>query len=213
MINMVYCSINEKMAEKINDEIEKIIEEDFKGDITTDLETYDENTITLTFSVEGGYERDIKAYWGGEEYMDELIIAIKEIFQVKDANYTLDHEDLTGEITIEYVDTQSIPFLLVPKDNRFPIRRCSIHHGQNQNGLVNSFGYQCWKSQPVTDNPFYTLSSEDTWAYNAYERILNEFKERSGIIKKLVLENRFQGVTTVGEDVFKEFKLVVNLRL
>lgn len=201
------------MAEAIGNEVNEIVEKNHKGDITVDLDSYDDNKITMYFNVKGGYERDTNAYWGGDEYLDELIAEIKDIFQVKDAYYDLDHEDLTGTLEIEYVDTHSVPYLLVPNDNRLAVRRCSIHHGKNQNGYHNGFAYSSWKSQPVSDNPYYSLDGDESISHFAYERVLKEFNEKRETVRNLVLENRFQGVTQVGSDVFNYFTLVVNLKI
>ena len=63
----------------------------------------DDDLVTLVYSVDGGYERDTGAYYGGEEYVDALM-SIVNIPNNIEMTYSLDHEDLSGTITIKYKD-------------------------------------------------------------------------------------------------------------
>lgn len=65
-----------------------------------DVDVIDGNDIEIIFSVNGGYERDTNAYWGGDEYVDDLIESLDIPTDIK-VWYDLDHEDLCGTIYVQ----------------------------------------------------------------------------------------------------------------
>lgn len=94
---------------KITDPVERLFckidneaIENFKSEINyVDIEDYDNNILKLCYSTNGGYERDVNAYYGGEEYVEDFVNTIKEYPEIKTVEYDLDEEDLTGTLTIE----------------------------------------------------------------------------------------------------------------
>ena len=66
-----------------------------------EIDIFEDDLVELVYCVNGGYEYDTGAYWGGEEYVEELMGMINTPSNI-DLNYSLDHEDLSGAITIKY---------------------------------------------------------------------------------------------------------------
>lgn len=58
-----------------------------------------EDKIDICFSVNGGYERDCNAYWGGEDYVNDLLESLVIPNGIK-VTCELDEEDMTGNIII-----------------------------------------------------------------------------------------------------------------
>lgn len=90
-------------AEKLFNKIDNEVIENHKGYINyVDIEDYTNNTLELCYSTTGGYDRSCNAYFGGEEYVDDLVSTLKDYPEILNLKYDLDEEDLTGVITIEY---------------------------------------------------------------------------------------------------------------
>jgi hypothetical protein len=90
-------------AEILANKIEIISEQDYHREFNyVELNDYDDTRIILDYSVKGGYEADVNAYYGATEYVEDFIKVIKEVPGITSASYNLDEEDLTGELILEY---------------------------------------------------------------------------------------------------------------
>lgn len=90
-------------AEILFCKIDNDVIENFKNEVNyVDIEDYNDTTLEICYSVNGGYERDVNAYYGGSEYVDELVENLETYPEINSVKSTLDEEDLTGYITIEY---------------------------------------------------------------------------------------------------------------
>lgn len=90
-------------AERLFNKIDNDVIENFEGWINyVEIEDYNDNVLKISYSTTGGYERDVNAYWGGEEYVEDLVGTLECYPEINKISYDLDEEDLTGYITIEY---------------------------------------------------------------------------------------------------------------
>lgn len=90
-------------AEILFCKIDNDVQDNFKREVNyVDIEDYNDTTLELCYSVNGGYEEKCNAYWGGDEYMDDLVSHLSEYPEIKNVEYDLDEEDLAGYITITY---------------------------------------------------------------------------------------------------------------
>ena len=89
------------IVDTIEDYIIKLAEDTQGNDLIVDADTYNikNNTIEMSYNVRGGYEYDINYYWGGEEYVEDFMNTIDHPL-ITSAEYTLDEEDLCGQIII-----------------------------------------------------------------------------------------------------------------
>lgn len=94
--------VNTKLTTEIEEYLEALAEKEYpRGDLTVgaDLEP-EENMITMFFSVKGGIDK-YNTPWGGDETLDDYISCIDHP-NINKVTYELDHEDLTGELFVEY---------------------------------------------------------------------------------------------------------------
>ena len=87
---------------KIENELIKIAEENFGSDLIVDADQHENNEIIMGFKVKGGWDKQCNCGWGCEEYLDDYIEMAKEVLEIKNITYDLDHEDLTGDLIISY---------------------------------------------------------------------------------------------------------------
>ena len=90
-------------AEKLFNKIDNDVIENYKGWIHyVEIEDYDDTTLKINYAADGGYEADVHAYYGGDEYVEDLVGALEGYPEINNVSYDLDEEDLTGTITVEY---------------------------------------------------------------------------------------------------------------
>ena len=86
--------------DNIENYIIELAEEIFpKGELTVDADIATDHKIIMTYKVEGGIDRTCNCPWGGPEYVEEFIDSVNHE-DIINVSYELDHEDLTGELTI-----------------------------------------------------------------------------------------------------------------
>ena len=90
-------------VEKLFCKIDNEAQDNFKREINyVDIDDYDDEELILCFSTTGGYEADVNAYWGGDEYVDDFVGTLEGYDEITDVRYDLDEEDLSGYIFIKY---------------------------------------------------------------------------------------------------------------
>ena len=124
-----------------------------------------------------------------------------------------------------------VPFILVPRDNRLPIRRMSVQDCISSHDPQFVYGYSIWTSGGKSDNPFYWMNEDwrydynrgnkdgERWIeeggevpsghnlYNYYNRILKEWHENWIDICQELLDHHDESISLE----FKHFKVVSNI--
>lgn len=90
-VERLFCKIDNEAINNFKDEISYV-----------DIADCDDNTLKLFYSTTGGYEYDTGCYYGGSEYVDDFVDTLKGYPEIKNVEYDLDEEDLSGTLTIEY---------------------------------------------------------------------------------------------------------------
>ena len=90
-------------AEKLFDKIDNEATENFKGEINfLDIEEYDDEELVLSYSTVGGWEYDVNAPWGGEEYVEDFAETLDKYDEITDVRYEIDDEELSGYLFVRY---------------------------------------------------------------------------------------------------------------
>lgn len=122
---------------------------------------------------------------------------------------------------------RTAPFIIVPKDNRLPIRVMSASDHQSSQDPQFGYGYPIWTHGGKSSNPFYWENESYRFYYNKatgehiqegeatpsfsffkrYEEILEEFHENWVEIVGTILEHHEEQITLK----YKHFKVVSNV--
>lgn len=124
-----------------------------------------------------------------------------------------------------------VPFILVPRDNRLPIRRMSVQDCVSSHDPQFVYGHGIWTSGGKSDNPFYWMHESVRWYYNRakgdgeewieegeivpmgynfyeyYDQILEEWHENWILICQELLDHHDESISIE----FKHFKVVSNI--
>ena len=123
---------------------------------------------------------------------------------------------------------KSVPFLIVPKDNRLPIRQMTAMECISSHDPQFCYGYPIWTNGGKSENPFHWMNESMRFYYNQvtgedieeyestptchnfhsyYEDILDEYHENWIEIVGTVLEHHDESITLM----YKHFKVVSNI--
>lgn len=128
---------------------------------------------------------------------------------------------------------RKVPFLLVPRDNRLPIRRMSVHDCISSHDPQFSYGYPVWTHGGKSQNPFYWMNEDVRYYFNRatkdddryeyveegeevsmpndffrdYNKILKEWNENWIPICQELLDHHDESISIE----FKHFKVVSNI--
>lgn len=121
-----------------------------------------------------------------------------------------------------------VPFILVPRDNKLPIRRMSVQDCVSSHDPQFVYGHGIWTSGGKSDNPFYWANESFRFYYNKatgeyigdgeecptgynpfndYNRILQEWHENWIPICQELLDHHDESISIE----FKHFKVVSNI--
>lgn len=128
---------------------------------------------------------------------------------------------------------RKVPFLLIPRDNRLPIRKMSVGDCISSHDPQFCYGYPVWTSGGKSENPFYWMNESMRYYYNKatkdddrceyieeyesvptchnfhydYEQILKEWHENWIPICQELLDHHDESISLE----FKHFKVVSNI--
>ena len=128
---------------------------------------------------------------------------------------------------------RKVPFILVPRDNRLPIRRMTVRDCISSCDPQFSYGQEIWNSGGKSDNPFYWMNESVRWYFNKatkdddrykhieegeetpigynffnyYNQILKEWKANWKEICQELLDHHDESISIE----FKHFKVVSNI--
>lgn len=126
-----------------------------------------------------------------------------------------------------------VPFILVPRDNRLPIRKMSVQDCISSHDPQFGYGYPIWTHGGKSNNPFYWMNesvryyfnkatkNDDRYEYiedgeevpmihnffNDYNKILREWHENWILICQELLDHHDESISIE----FKNFKVVSNI--
>ena len=73
---------------------------------------------------------------------------------------------------------KSVKFIIVPKDNKLPIRIMSANECISSHDPQFCYGYPIWDHGGKSENPFYWMNESARWLYNqVYDEDIKEYEE------------------------------------
>ena len=123
---------------------------------------------------------------------------------------------------------RKVPFLLIPRDNRLPIRRMTVDECISSCDPQFVYGYKIWTHGGKSDNPFFWMNETFRYYYNKatgeyieegeetptghnffndYNQILEEYHEKWIEICQELLDHHDESISIE----FKHFKVVSNI--